>query len=84
MTLSANSPLAAGLPVDRRAERWFPDLDLSIGQTEGMFEYGTSLDYVTPFGILHITPDPEHCVKVEDRRNSIGMRHYRKKHEKMW
>ena len=74
----------AGLPVDRRADRWFPDLDLSIGQIEGMFEYGTSLDYVTPFGILHITPNPKHCVKVEGRRNSIGMRHYRKKYEKMW
>ncbi len=58
------------LPKDKRPDRWFPDLDLSLKQIEGMFEYGTSLTYSTPFGILKVTPEPKHCAKFEDRRNS--------------
>ena len=60
---------------DRRTERYWPSPDLSIEQIEGMFEYGMSMDYSTPFGILHIAPDGGHVPKnqeggqlFEDRR----------------
>lgn len=54
---------------DRRAERVWPALDLSIEQIEGMFCYDMPMDYNTPFGVLHITPDPEHVwQKAQDRR----------------
>ena len=62
---------------DRRTERYWPVADLSLEQIEGMFEYGMAMDYSTPFGILHITPDPEHIPKkgdtnlFEERRTNV-------------
>ncbi len=55
--------------TDRRVKRTFPDLGLTSEQIEGMFYYGESLKYLTPSGVLDITPDKDQIFKgAKDRR----------------
>jgi len=53
---------------DKRGTRTWPYSELTSEQIEGMFAYGESMDYETPWGVLHIIPDPKYCMQFEDKR----------------
>ncbi len=52
---------------DNREHIW-PNLNLSLEQIEGMFAYNQSMDYNTPYGIIHIVPDEDCCMNFPNRR----------------